>query len=129
MNHFFSRAKVAARQDIIDRNIAKLCDRISQLTGDTFDLGAALSAITRDVSCEFIINKTYGALDKHDFNVAVTDMFQQGGRIWRITKHVPWFGPTMQSIPRDFLLKVADEGTKAFFTYIQASYRPQLLFC
>ncbi|KAI5920337.1 cytochrome P450 [Camillea tinctor] len=121
INHFFSKAKVAARQEIIHRNVAKLCNRLSQLAGNTVNLGAAISAIVRDVSCEFMLNKTSGALDKDDFNVAVTNMLQKGGVIWRITKHFPWFGPTMKSIPRSLLFKVADESTKEFFQHIQNS--------
>ncbi|KAH9989606.1 cytochrome P450 [Xylariaceae sp. FL0662B] len=105
-NHFFSKSRVAANQEIIDRSVAKL---------------SALSAITRDISCAFIINKTYGALDKDDFNVAVTNMFQEGGRVWHITKHVPWFGPTMRSIPHALISKVADEGTNEFFQYTRES--------
>ncbi|KAI2603717.1 cytochrome P450 [Hypoxylon sp. NC1633] len=119
MNHFFSKARVASRRDVIDKNVAKLCGRLSGFAGKTVDLGAALSAITRDISCEFNLNKTYGALDKDDFNVSMTKMFRQGGAIWRITKHLPWFGPAMQSIPRSLMFKIANEGTREFFGYIQ----------
>lgn len=57
---------------------------ISQRLGGTIDLGAATSAMAQ-VSCEFILNKTYGSLEKDDFNVAVTDMLQNVGFLWRAT--------------------------------------------
>ncbi|KAI0173480.1 cytochrome P450 [Hypoxylon sp. FL1284] len=119
ISHFFSKARVASRQHVIDQNVAKLCSRLSEFAGKTVDLGAALSAVTRDISCEFNLNKTYGALDKDDFNVSMTKMFRQGGAIWRMTKHFPWFGPAMQSIPRSLMFKLANEGTREFFQYIQ----------
>jgi cytochrome P450 len=96
VNPFFSKAKVVARQDIIQRNVTKLCDRITKLEGTTFNLGAAISAVTREVACEYILNKTYGALDKDDFNVATTQILQQGGAIWRVNKFLPWFNPLMR---------------------------------
>jgi hypothetical protein len=61
-------------------------------------------------------------LEKEDFKVAITNMFQQGGGIWRITKHVPWFGPVVRSIPRNLLSKIADSGTRAFFRFLEASH-------
>lgn len=116
---------MAARQEPIHRHVQKLCDRIASFSATTFDLGAALSAVTRDVSSDFILNKTYGALDKEDFHVAVTNMFQRGGGIWRITKHVPWFGPAMLSIPVSLMTYLVDEGTKAFFQYIEVRHYPR----
>ncbi|ETS86904.1 hypothetical protein PFICI_00732 [Pestalotiopsis fici W106-1] len=121
LNNFFSKAKVIARQDIIQRNVAKLCDRITELNGNTFDLGAAISAVARDIACQYIINKTYGALDKDDFNVATTQILQQGGVMWRTNKFIPWFNRMMRSIPRGLLVKTADESTKAFFEYLEES--------
>ncbi|KAI0016944.1 hypothetical protein F4780DRAFT_782780 [Xylariomycetidae sp. FL0641] len=80
------------------------------------DLGAALSAITRDIAREFMLDKTYGSLKKEDFNVAIALTKKLS---WRITKHVRWFGPTMRALPPEFVMKTADEGTVAFFEYLQ----------
>ncbi|KAI1397246.1 cytochrome P450 [Hypoxylon fuscum] len=121
LNHFFSKANVAARQDIIDRNVIKFCGRISQFSGKIVNLGAAISALTRDIACEFTLDKTYASLDKEDFNIAVTTMLQNAGFIWRVTKHLPFFGPMMQSIPPSILSKIADTGTKAFLQYVKES--------
>lgn len=111
---------------MIRRNVDKLCDRISRFAGSktAANLGAPISAFTRDVSTELILGKTYNNLDREDFNVGMTKRFQDsGGYIWRITKHVRWFGPTMRSIPFDWIMKTADENTKAFFHYLKVSRR------
>ncbi|KAF7924918.1 uncharacterized protein EAE98_007006 [Botrytis deweyae] len=121
LNAFFSKAQVADKQDLIRRNVQKICDRIAQFTstGQIVNLGAATSAFTRDVSTEFILGKSYNSLDKEDFDIGMTNVFQGSGHIWRITKHITWFGPTMKSIPVDWVIKVADDGTKAFFRYLK----------
>ncbi|PQE06880.1 Trichodiene oxygenase protein [Rutstroemia sp. NJR-2017a BVV2] len=121
LNPFFSQAQVANKQSLIRRHVQKFCDRISQLseTEQIVNLGAAMSAFTRDVSTEFILGKTYNSLDKEDFDVGMTNVFQGSGHIWRITKHITWFGPTMKAIPMDWVMKIADEGTKAFFRYLK----------
>ncbi|TGO46640.1 hypothetical protein BCON_0314g00120 [Botryotinia convoluta] len=108
LNAFFSNVQVANKQYLIRRGVQKFCDRISQFTGSqqTVYLGAA----TRP---------SLGILDKEDFDVGMTNVLQGSGHIWRITKHITWFGPTMKLIPLDWVMKVADDGTKAFFRYLK----------
>ncbi|KAF7336640.1 Cytochrome P450 [Mycena venus] len=120
LNPFFSKAKVSSRQVLILQNVDRLCGRISDfaVSKTALSLGAAISAFTRDVATEFILGKSYNSLGQEDFNAAMTTVFQNSGHIWRITKHVRWFGPTMMSIPRAFIIKTADEGTRGFFRYL-----------
>ncbi|KAH6678179.1 cytochrome P450, partial [Halenospora varia] len=123
LSPFFSKAKAAAQQDLIKQKVHKLSSRISEFArkGDVTNLGAACSAFTRDVSTKFIINKNYNSLDSEDFNIGMTNVFQDSGHIWRITKHVTWFGLTMKAVPVNWVMKVADEGTKGFFGYLKVS--------
>lgn len=121
LNPFFSKAKVTARQDIIYRNVEKLCGRISQFAGNTVNLGGALSAIARDIACEFVLDKTYDNLGEEDFNVGMTNMLQRAGFIWRVTKHVRWFGPLFKSFGRNLMMKVTGGSTKVFLEYLQVS--------
>lgn len=86
-----------------------------------FDLGAAASAYTRDTANEYIVGKQYGELGDKDFGLELSNASQGGGFMWRTTKHIRWFGPTMRSIPIDWIMKSADEGTKAFLRYLQVS--------
>lgn len=83
LNHFFSKPRIAARQDIIDRNIVIFCERISQFAaaGNMLDLGAAINALTRDIACEFVLNKTYASLRRDDFHADIINMLQKGGVI------------------------------------------------
>ncbi|KUJ18476.1 cytochrome P450 [Mollisia scopiformis] len=123
LSPFFSKTKVAQQQDLIRQKVEQLCKRISQFSTSkkAIDLGAATSAFTRDVSTDFILARNYKSLDHEDFNAGMTNVFQDSGHIWRITKHITWFGPTMKSIPIDWIMRVADEGTKSFFRYLQDS--------
>lgn len=118
---FFSKQHAVARQDMLRRNLDKLCRRIDNLSGTPFNLGAAISAFTRDSANEFIVGKEYNELDLDDFGVGLSIASSGAGSFWRITKHVPWFGPALKSIPPEWMMKVADEGTQSFFRYLQQS--------
>ncbi|XDG06281.1 hypothetical protein ABKA04_005896 [Annulohypoxylon sp. FPYF3050] len=73
LNPFFSKANVRNRQDMIDRHLGKLCDRIFAFaeSHETFNFGAAITAFARDVAFDFILGKNYGSLDKDDFDEAM----------------------------------------------------------
>ncbi|XXH01450.1 hypothetical protein Hte_007810 [Hypoxylon texense] len=118
---FFSKANVVARQDILRRNVDKLCGRLSKLGGTTFNLGAAISAFTRDSANEFIVGKAYNELDLEDFGIGLSIASQGAGVFWRTTKFIPWFGPALRAMPIDWAMKAADEGTKSFLRYLQQS--------
>lgn len=107
---------------MIHENVKKLCNRISEFSGSKtpINIGAAISAFTRDISNEFIRGKSYNNLDHQDFNIGM--LTRGGGYVRRITKHVPWFGPVLMSIPTKWTTKVADPRTKAFLNFIKASY-------
>ena len=120
LNSFYSRAEVASRQEIIQTTVDKLCSRVAESasTNKTIDIGAALSAFTRDVSLQYTIGTNYRNLDKDDFDYGMTVMQQGGGVVWRLTKHIPWYGPLMMSIPKSFLIKHADANTATFMQYL-----------
>lgn len=117
---FFSKAKVAARQDLIQRNVDKLCRRIADFPdGADLNLGAAISAYARDTAHEFITGKQYKELDKEEFGIELSHASQGGGIMWRTTKHIRWFGPTIKGLPPSLVMKSGDEGIKAFIRYLQ----------
>lgn len=99
----------------------KLTNRIETLadSGTTFNLGAAASAFTRDIANEYITGKEYKELDLEDWGIGLSISSQGAGVFWRTTKHVRWFGPTLRSIPIDWVMKTADEGTQQFLRYLQ----------
>lgn len=131
LSPFFSKVKVAAHQDLIRGNIQKLCSRLDTFSesGTIVNFGAAISALTRDIANEFILGKNHNQLDCEDFETAMTNVFQNSNFMWRITKHVTWFGPLMLSIPPTWLMKVVDDGTKALLNYIMQneSYTKDLM--
>lgn len=121
LNQFFSRQKVLNRQDLIRRHIDKLCDRLLAfaVSGQVVNLGAAITALTRDVVNEFILNKNYNSLGQEDFDIAQLIAAQGAGKMWRLSKHVRWVAPTARSIPIDWMIKSGDEGTRAFFEHLK----------
>ncbi|KAI4601987.1 hypothetical protein KJ359_010853 [Pestalotiopsis sp. 9143b] len=120
---FFAKTKVLARQELLQRNTERLSLHIRRLVGTTFNLGAAISAFTRDNINEYVIGRSYNEIDLQDFNVALSIASQGAGVFWRTTKHVRWFGPTMRAMPINWAMKIADDGTKSFLRYIQNSER------
>ncbi|EXV00384.1 cytochrome P450 [Metarhizium robertsii] len=118
---FFSKANVLDRQALLHRNVGKLCRRLSDLSGTAVNLGAAISAFTRDNANEYIIGKAYNELDLEDFGIGLSIASQGAGMFWRATKHIRWFGPAVRAMPVGWAMKMADEGTKAFLRYLQQS--------
>ncbi|RYP22145.1 hypothetical protein DL767_009119 [Monosporascus sp. MG133] len=100
LNPFFSKMKVASRQYQIRKHLHKLRERLSKfvVSRQTVNLGAALTAFTRDVANEFILSKAYNSLDRDDFDIAQLTASQGGGHIWRLSKHIRW--ETMQDTER-----------------------------
>ncbi|KAI0476375.1 trichodiene oxygenase [Xylariaceae sp. FL0804] len=117
---FFSKPNLLARQGILYKNVDKLCRRIS-LAGSALNLGAAISAFTRDNANEYVTGKKYNELDLEDFGVALSTASQGAGVFWRTTKHIRCFGPLIKAIPVSWAMKVADDGTMAFLRYLQQS--------
>jgi hypothetical protein len=56
-----------------------------------------------------------------DFGIDLSIASQGAGGFWRTTKYIPWFGPTLKSIPVNWIKKVADDATKSFLHYLEQS--------
>lgn len=112
---------MAARQELLCRNVHKLCQRIANLAGTTVNLGAAISAFARDNANEYIIGKAYNELELEDWGIGLASASEGVGTVWRTTKFIRWFGPTMRTIPIEWVLKVADKGMKSFLRFVQVS--------
>lgn len=112
------------KQNLIQNLVNKLCARVdaySDYETTAFRLGHAISAFTRDVATQFILGKTYNHLDATDFNAAISTMLQSSGSMWRITKHVPWFGPLMLSLPITIAEKIGNDGVREALTFLSVS--------
>jgi hypothetical protein len=120
---FFSKAHISTRQDMIQQATDKLCRRIISAAGSKklFPLGHALSAFTRDVAMEFLVGKSINDLDKEDFNAGMTSVMLKGGQVWRITKYIPWYGPTLRVLPLSLIRASGDQKLIAFYTMIKVS--------
>ena len=111
------------RQSIVTRTADKLCQRIAEFSDSksSFNLGASLSAYTRDTAAEFLLGKVYGNLDAEDFKVGLSEIFQESGVLWRVTKHVRWVGPLVKAIPPTLLGKMGNDNIKSFFEFNNVS--------
>ena len=87
----------------------------------TFNLGAALSALTTDVATEYILGKSYNSLDRTDFNQNLNHMLQSSGGMWRMTKHARLLGPILKAIPLSLLERIGDADVKAFVAFLEVS--------
>ena len=123
LNTYFAKARVANRQDILRLRVNKLQARIDTAAASesTFNLGAALSALTTDVATEYIIGKSYDSLDHTDFNQNLMHMLQSSGGMWRMTKHVRFLGPMLKTMPLSLLERIGDADVKAFVAFLEVS--------
>ncbi|KAI1850298.1 hypothetical protein JX266_004156 [Neoarthrinium moseri] len=122
MNPFFSKSNVALRQEIISRLSSKLCHRIDQFATERklqVRLGDALGALTRDVATEFILGKSFGNLDAEDFRGGVGNTLQESGTIWRITKHIRWYGGMIKSMPTSLVQKIGDSAVLECLRFVE----------
>ncbi|KAI2628595.1 cytochrome P450 [Hypoxylon sp. NC1633] len=125
MSSFFSKAKVASRQDMIRRHVEKLCGRVARIASSRgkINLGAAITAIARDIANEFILGKSYNSLDKDDFDISILNAGLGSGNIWRISKHIRWVSHTLMAMPTSWILRVADTDTKTFYLHVQETMK------
>ncbi|KAI0543159.1 trichodiene oxygenase [Xylaria digitata] len=122
---FFSRAKVINQQELIRRNVDKLCNHLSRIaeSGKMVNLGAAISALARDVSFEYILGRSHSSLDSEDFDVAVLHAAKGAGPLWRITKHVGYVFHIVNTIPVNWMIKISDDNMKTFFAHMKATMK------
>ncbi|KAI0390583.1 trichodiene oxygenase [Xylariaceae sp. FL0594] len=122
---FLSKANVANKQDIVAKLVAKLCSRLDDFAASKqrLELGPAISSFTRDVAIDFLFGENHNNLDYPDFNPGLTTVLQAAGGIWRITKHVRWYGKVMKSLPLPLVEKLSDDAGKAFLTFLKDMIR------
>ncbi|KAI1323784.1 cytochrome P450 [Xylariaceae sp. FL0255] len=121
LNPYFSKANVTNRQAIIYRNVTKLCDRLKEYAGSTtrpLSLRALTSCYTQDVGTEYILGKSHNTLETSNLDLE-TAYIAKGSGIWRITKHIRWFGPAMKSLPISLHERMASDGMKRHIGFIK----------
>ena len=90
---------------------------LDRRVGSTINLGAAVGAYVQDVQCDSIINKENGSLNKDDFNVAIADMCQSVGFLWRFAKYFPHLGRALKSIPLEMVSRLANDDARTFLIF------------
>lgn len=102
-------------------HVDKLCDRLTKSagSGEVIDLGAAVTALARDIAFDFILGRSTNSLDQEDFDVEILQVVQGGGALWRLSKHVRFVLPLLNSIPLDWAIKISDDKMKNFFRHLK----------
>lgn len=123
LNPYFAKNKITANQFQAKEYIAKLCDRIRSFaaSGEVFNLGAASTAVSRDITYKYVIGKNYDDLGQDDFNLPILASGRGSGSSWRVGKHVRWLIPLMTSLPISLVMKIADKNMQVFLLHIQVS--------
>ncbi|KAK8023577.1 cytochrome P450 [Apiospora rasikravindrae] len=122
LNHFFSKASVASRIDIVQRSVSELCRKVDEFADSRsiqISLGAAISAFTRDVSIEFAIGKRYHILDALDLDADEATLPQTSGSLWQRSKHFRWYVSLMKRMPSSMVQKTGGDGVNAFVFFLQ----------
>ncbi|KAI0110717.1 cytochrome P450 [Nemania sp. FL0031] len=124
---FLSKGNVSNKQDIVSRLVSKLCRRLDDFAesnhGARLKLSPAISSFTRDVATEFLFGESQNNLDFPDFNPGLTTVLQASGGIWRISKHIRWYGRVMKSLPLPLVEKLSDDNGKAFLVFLKDMIR------
>ncbi|KAL9112104.1 MAG: hypothetical protein Q9227_003481 [Pyrenula ochraceoflavens] len=123
LNAYFSKISVANKQSMIHSRVEKLRTRIEHLAAGeaVFNLSAAVTAYTIDISTEFVMARSYNCLDHSDFNEPLMNMLQASGAMWRASKHLRFLGPMMKAMPLRILEKSGDPAIRAFVGFLKTS--------
>ncbi|KAI3316569.1 cytochrome P450 [Xylariaceae sp. AK1471] len=83
LSPFFSKARVASRQEVLQGHLRKLFVQISKFVDqqNAINLGAAVKAFTRDIANEYILDKDYNSLGQEEFNAALSPLNSDSGHI------------------------------------------------
>lgn len=119
---------------MIQGHVDKLCDGLTKSAGSDviIDLGAAVTALARDVAFDFILAKSTNSLDQNDFDVDILQVVQGGGALWRLSKHVRFVLPLLNFIPLDWAITISDDKMKNFFRHLKVrtqDIEPRAFFC
>ncbi|KAI1736981.1 cytochrome P450 [Xylaria scruposa] len=127
---FLSKGNVSNKQDIVSRLVSKLCHRLDGFAKSNHGTNAtriklshAISSFTRDVATEFLFGESHNNLDHPEFNPGLTTVLQSSGSIWRISKHIRWYGRVMKSLPLSLVERLSDDNGKAFLVFLKDMIR------
>lgn len=123
LSSFFSQSKVLQRQHMLMHHVNKLCHRIQELTDNKaeFNIGAALSAFTRDVSLEYLLNTKYNNLDELDFNEGLSSVLTRSGWLLRWSRYIPYLWVVLDKLPTKWMAHNTNGSMKSYYQYQQVS--------
>jgi hypothetical protein len=123
LNSFFSKPNVTMRQDVVKRQIERLCHRLEEFvdSGALLNLNIALGAFARDTSSAFMLGKCYDNLEKEDFNASMTKAITGLSQLWMITKHFRFVGTIAMALPLSVAKKLGGTENQALFGFLEST--------
>lgn len=97
----FSKKNVNELQPLVKKKVEKLLGRFAQAQedGSVINLVDAMSALTMDVISSYCFGKDMRQLEKPEFAAQAVWEMQQGSRVSRWARHMPWFFDAVLSLP------------------------------
>ena len=114
---------VARRQHILHKRVQRLRSRLNDMVASraVVPIGAALSAITADVSTDYTLGKSIDNLGHPEFNYQMINVLQASGAIWRTTKHLRFLGSLTKAVPPSIAAKIGGPDVAAFGDFLRVS--------
>lgn len=101
LNPFFSKRAVNECTGIIQSCVSKLCTRLEEYHASQtpVDLQLAYGALTVDVITLYCLGRSYGSLEKPDFDPQLGKGIASGGELRLLLKQFPWIFKVFTLLP------------------------------
>ena len=101
LNPFFSKRAVNECAGLIQSCVSKLCARLEEFHASQkpVDLQVAYSALTIDVITLYCLGRSYGSLEKPDFDPQLGKGMASSGELRLLLKQFPWIFKVFTLLP------------------------------
>ena len=108
LNPFFSKRAVTEYASFIQSCVTKLCGRLEEFhtSQKPVDVQVAYSALTLDVITLYCLGRSYGSLEKPDFDPQLGQGIASGGELRLLLKHFPWLLKVFALLPSSIALRL-----------------------
>lgn len=108
LNPFFSKRAVNECAGFIQSCVSKLCARLEEFHASQkpVELQVAYNALTLDVITMLYLGRSYGSLEKPDFDPQLGKGIASGGELRLLLKHFPWIIKVFALLPSSITLRL-----------------------
>lgn len=108
LNPFFSKRAVTEYASFIESCVTKLCARLEEFhtSQKPVEVQVAYSALTLDVITLYCLGRSYGSLEKPDFDPQLGQGIASGGELRLLLKQFPWILNVFALLPSSIALRL-----------------------